>query len=161
MTGEFGERLVMVCQICKGNHHDSNKEVFVKDPATGAWKKAMCAICCCLDCVQLADDPIRMQLRPLMMGQTLESTYNLTVDEHHPGQAPTRRRITSKAPGPLDMKKTIQGMQGLLGLQPSAAPPVHKLPQTVSCDCGKNAASRCIACDVPLCMMCLKAHECG
>jgi hypothetical protein len=94
-----------------------------------------------------------------MMGQTLQSTYNLNVDEFKPGQQPTKRNISIKAPGPLNVPEALKLMGGLLGLQPSAPPPTHRLGQT-GCGCGKNATSRCIACEAPLCIKCLKAHEC-
>lgn len=158
--GSFGERMVMVCQICGSNHHDGQKEVMVQDEQTGRYRKAMCALCCCIDCVQLADDPIRKQIRPLMMGQTIQSTYNLNVEERKPGQEATRRNIVHKGPGPLDIRKVLNQMQGALGLQAPQAPPQHRIPQAVACGCGKNASSRCISCDVPLCVKCLKVHEC-
>lgn len=157
--GSFGERIVMQCQICQNPHHEDQKECFVQDPKTGAYKKAVCPLCMCLDCVQMKDDPIRAKVRPLMMGQTLQSEYNLTVDENKPGEKPTKRRISFKAPGPLNMKEVIGQMGGLLGLQPPTAPPP---PRQVgyACGCGKNATSKCISCEVPLCIKCLRNHEC-
>lgn len=154
--GGFGERITMVCQVCGNGHHNDGKEVFKQDPKTGAYRKLICPLCLCLDCIQLKDDPIRRQVRPLMMGQTLQSTYNLNVDEHQPGQPPTKRNIQINAPGPLNVPEALKAMGNLLGHQSA---PQHRLGR-VGCGCGKNAASRCISCDVPLCMKCLKSHEC-
>jgi hypothetical protein len=157
--GSFGERMVMICAVCNNNHHDGGKEVFVPD-ATGVVRRMKCPLCCCLDCVQMADDPIRRQIRPLMMGQTLQSKYNLSVEEYKPGQAPTRKNIEINAPGPLNLKDAMAQIGGMLGLQPSATAARHNLGQA-GCRCGKNAVSRCIGCEEPLCMKCLKGHECG
>lgn len=158
--GSFGERVVMTCQVCMNGHHEGQKEVYVEDPRTGAYARKICPLCMCLDCVQTHDDPIRRQIRPLMMGQTLAQQYHLTVDEHLPGQAPRKRNITIKAPGPLNVPDAIRKMGDVLGLQPSTPSGQHKLGQT-ACGCSKNAVSRCIGCDEPLCMKCLKAHDCG
>lgn len=158
--GSFGERVVMTCQVCMNAHHESAKEVFVQDKRTGAYAKKVCPLCMCLDCVQLHDDPIRSKIRPLMMGQTLQSTYNLTVDEHMPGKVPTRRNIHIKAPGPLNVPEALKQMGDVIGLGAPEAAPQHALPHTVPCGCGKNATSRCISCNDPLCVKCLKAHEC-
>jgi hypothetical protein len=159
--GSFGERISMTCQVCRGTcHGDVRKEVFVQDPATSAYKKAVCPMCLCLDCVQKEDNPIRAQLRPRMMGQTLRSQYNLNVDEFKPGEAPTKRNIHIKAPGPLDVPAALKAMGDLLGLQSPESPPRHRLPQAVGCGCGKNATSKCISCEMPLCMKCLKSHDC-
>jgi hypothetical protein len=158
--GSFGERISMTCQLCHGVcHGDTKKEVFVPDPATGAYRKAVCPMCLCLDCVQREDNPIRAQLRPRMMGQTLQSQYNLTVDEFKPGGTPTKRNLQINAPGPLDVPAALKAMSNLLGLQPPA-PPRHNIPQAVACGCGKNATSRCISCNAPLCIKCLKSHDC-
>lgn len=158
--GSFGERIVMQCQVCMNPHHGDKKEVFVQDPQTGAYKKAICPLCMCLDCVQQFDDPIRQKVRPMMMGQTLQSQYNLTIDEHEKGKAPTKRQLSIKAPGPLNLPEVLKQMGEVMGvgLQPPAPPPKHNLGQ--ACGCGKNAVSRCISCEVPLCMKCLKVHEC-
>jgi UDP-N-acetylmuramyl tripeptide synthase len=158
--GSFGERVVMTCQVCMNSHHEGRKEVFVQDPKTGAYAKKICPLCMCLDCVQLHDDPIRRQIRPLMMGQTLQSTYNLNVDHHEPGQQPTKRNIHIKAPGPLNVSDAMKAIGDLLGLQAPGQQARHALPQAVGCGCGKNATSRCISCEAPLCMKCLKNHEC-
>lgn len=160
--GSFGERVIMTCIVCNNNHHDSAKEVYVQDPKTGAYARKICPLCMCLDCVQQHDDPIRQKVRPMMMGQTLQTNYNLEVDEFKPGTAgPVRKRIEITGPGPLNIQKAIANMQGALGLQNSVPPPPqHRLQQATGCGCGKNATSRCISCDVPLCMKCLKAHEC-
>jgi hypothetical protein len=157
--GSFGERMIMVCQVCNNNHHESGKEVFVPDPRTGVVKRMKCPLCCCLDCVQTSDDPIRRQIRPLMMGQTLSSKYNLNVDEFKPGQQPTKRNISINAPGPLNMKDAMAQIQGMLGLQ-AAEPRRHGIGQAVGCGCWKNAVSKCIGCEAPLCMKCLKSHDC-
>lgn len=161
MSGGFGEKITMLCAVCNSPHHDSKKDVFVQDRQTGAYKKSVCPLCMCLDCVQLYDDPIRSKIRPLMMGQTLQSQYNLNVDEFKPGEAPTKRNIHIKAPGPLDVPAALKAMGDLLGLglQPPETPR-HRLPQAVGCGCGKNATSKCISCDEPLCMKCLKSHDC-
>ena len=158
--GSFGERVIMTCMCCQNSHHEAAKEVFVQDQQTGAYKKAVCQLCVCLDCVQQHDDPIRKHLRPLVMGQTLQSQYNLNVDEFKPGQEPTKRRISIKAPGPLNVREAIKGMGDVLGLHAPEPPPQHHLPQTVACGCGKNATSRCISCNEALCVKCLKSHEC-
>lgn len=157
--GGFGERMTMICQVCGSAHHEDKKEVYVADNQTGSYKKAICPLCLCLDCVQLKDDPIRRQVRPMMMGQTLQSQYNLNVDEFKPGEQPTKRNIQINAPGPLNVRDALQVMGGLLGLQQPAPAPRHRLGQT-GCGCGKNAVSKCISCEAPLCMKCLKAHEC-
>src|SRR4029077_8259046 len=137
------------------------KEVFAQDPNTGAFMKGMCPLCMCLDCVQQFDDPIRQKTRPLRRGQRIHPQYNRTVDEFKPGdKEPTKRRLTINAPGPLNMKQAVKEMGNLLGLQPPEPPKQHRLPQAVACRCAKNATSRCISCDVPLCVKCLKAHEC-
>lgn len=158
--GGFGERITMICNVCGNPHHADKKEVYKQDPKTGAYRKMICPLCLCLDCVQLHDDPIRRQIRPLMMGQTLQSKYNLNVDEFKPGQQPTKRNIEINAPGPLNVPEALKVMGDLLGLQPSAPQPRHNIGQA-GCRCGKNAISRCIGCDEPLCMKCLKGHECG
>lgn len=157
--GGFGERIVMVCQVCGSSHHEDRKEVYIPDKQTGEYRKAICPLCLCLDCVQLKDDPIRRQVRPMMMGQTLQSQYNLNVDEFKPGQEPTKRNIQINAPGPLNVPEALQLMGGILGLQQPTPKKIHRIGQ-VGCGCGKNATSRCIACDAPLCMKCLRAHEC-
>ncbi len=131
--GSFGERMIMTCQVCMNSHHDGQKEVFVQDPQSGAYKKAICPLCICLDCVQQHDDPIRKQIRPLMMGQTLQSEYNLDLAEHKPGEAPTRRMLNIKAPGPLNVHEAIKKMGDVLGLQSPEAPPQHRLPQAAGC----------------------------
>jgi hypothetical protein len=161
--GSFGERVVMTCQVCMNPHHEGQKEVFVQDRQTGAYKKAICPLCMCLDCVQTHDDPIRAKVRPLMMGQTLQSQYNLTIDEFDKAKghtAPVRRQLSIKAPGPLNMQEVLAQMGGLLGLQPPASAPKHNIGQAIACGCGKNATSKCIACELPLCMKCLKSHDC-
>jgi hypothetical protein len=159
--GSFGERVVMTCQVCMNAHHEGQKMVYVQDKRTGAYAQKICPLCMCLDCVQLHDDPIRARIRPLMMGQTLQSQYHLTVDEQIPGQQPRKRNISIKAPGPLNVPDAIKQMGDVLGLQAPQPPEQHKLAQTVLCGCRKNAASRCISCDTPLCMKCLKSHDCG
>lgn len=156
--GGFGERIVMICMVCNNNHHAAGHEVFVPDQ-TGVVRRMRCPLCCCLDCVQTADDPIRKQIRPLMMGQTLQRSYNLNVDEFKTGQQQTRRNIQISGPGPLNLKDAMAQISGMLGLQASQTPPMHRLGQT-GCGCGKNATSRCIACEAPLCIKCLKSHEC-
>ncbi len=158
--GSFGERVVMTCQVCKQSHHEGQKPVYVKDKATGAYTQRICPLCMCLDCVQLHDDPIRAKIRPLMMGQTLQSQYHLTVDECMPGEKPTKRHILIKAPGPLDVPAALKQMGNVLGLNAPEPPPKHALPLTVLCGCRKNAVSKCISCEVPLCMKCLKSHDC-
>jgi hypothetical protein len=159
--GSFGERVVMTCMVCGNGHHDGQKEVYVQDAQTGAYARKLCPLCMCLDCVQIHDDPIRRQIRPLMMGQTLAQQYHLTVDEHLPGQPARRRNITIKAPGPLNVPEAIRQMGDLMGLQGPEAPPRHNLQQSVACGCRKNAVSKCIACEMPLCIKCLKTHDCG
>lgn len=158
--GSFGERIVMACQVCHNPHHGDKKEVWVQDPQTGAYAQKVCPLCMCLDCVQQFDDPIRAKIRPLMMGQTLQTQYNLNVEERKPGEAPTRKNIHIKGPGPLNVPAALKQMGDLLGLRAPEPPPRHHLPQAVACGCGKNATSRCISCDVPLCVKCLKAHDC-
>lgn len=159
--GSFGERMTMVCAVCGSNHHGNNAEVFVRDQKTGVVRRARCPLCCCLDCVQLSSDPIRTQLRPLIMGQTLQSQYNLEVEELKKGMAgPVKRMLNIKAPGPLNLQDAMSSIQGLLGLQPAASSKRHRIGQATGCGCGKNAVSKCIACDVPLCMKCLKSHDC-
>jgi hypothetical protein len=160
MSGGFGERIIMVCQACRSNHHEGQKEVLIQDDRTGTYRKAVCPLCVCLDCVQTGDDPIRKHLRPLMMGQTLQTQYNLNVDEFKPGQTPTKRNIHIKAPGQLNVPEALKAMGNLMGLEPPAPPPRHNIGQAVACGCGKNATSRCISCNVPLCVKCLKSHEC-
>jgi hypothetical protein len=161
MSGGFGERITMICAVCSSAHHDSSKEVYVHDAQTGAYRKAICPLCVCLDCCQLHNDPIRSKIRPLMMGQTLAQQYHLTVDEHLPGQPARKRNITIKAPGPLNVPEAIKAMGDLMGLQGPEAPPRHNLQQSVPCNCSKNAVSKCIACEMPLCIKCLKTHDCG
>lgn len=158
--GSFGERVIMTCQVCMNQHHDSAKEVFVQDRQTGAYAKKICPLCMCLDCVQLHDDPIRSKIRPLMMGQTLQTSYNLNVDEHLPGKEPTKRNIRIQGPGPLNVPAALKQMGDLMGLSGPEQAPTHALPQSVGCSCGKNASSRCISCNAPLCIKCLKAHDC-
>lgn len=160
--GSFGERVVMTCQVCMNPHHDSAKEVFVQDKQTGAYAKKICPLCMCLDCVQLHDDPIRSKIRPLMMGQTLQTSYNLNVDEHMPGKEPTKRNISIKAPGPLNVPAALKQMGDLMGLGlQGPKQPQHNLPQTVACiGCRKNASCRCVSCNEPLCVKCLKSHDC-
>lgn len=163
MSGNFGERIVMVCQLCGSPHHDQPKEVHVQDPKTGAWGRKRCPLCVCLDCVQTHNDPVRQHLRPLMMGQTLNSQYNLDVEEFDKGKGhtePVRKRLTIKAPGPLNVPEAIKAMGEFLGLAAPEPSKRHRIAQATACACGKNATSKCISCDVPLCMKCLKAHEC-
>ncbi len=161
--GSFGERVVMTCQICMNAHHEGQKEVYVEDKQTGAYARKVCPLCMCLDCVQLHDDPIRAKIRPLMMGQTIQTQYNLNVEERKPGEAPTRRNIHIKAPGPLNVPAALKQMGDLLGFNAPETPTQHALPQSVACEglrCRKNATSRCISCNEPLCVKCLKSHEC-
>jgi len=160
--GSFGERVTMVCAVCTNNHHAQNAEVFVTDQRNGVRRRARCPICCCLDCIQTADDPIRTQLRPRIMGQTLSSQYNLEVEEFKPGTpGPVKKLLNIKAPGPLNLQDAMASIQGLLGLQPSVPAKQHRIGQAVGCgNCRKNATSRCISCDLPLCMKCLKIHDC-
>lgn len=163
-SGSFGERIVMQCQICHNRHHDSAKEVYVQDPKTGVYAKKICPLCMCLDCVQTSDDPIRAKIRPLMMGQTFKTEYNLTVDEFDKAKghtSPQVRNLNLQAPGPLNLKEAIAQIGGLMGLQSPQPPPRPAIGQAVACGCGKNASSKCIQCDVPLCMKCLKVHDCG
>lgn len=160
MTGNFGERIVMQCQVCSNPHHDTAKEVYVQDRQTGAYSKRNCPLCMCLDCVQQFDDPIRAKVRPLMMGQTLQSQYNLTVDENVKGQAPTKRQISIKAPGPLNLPEILKQMGEAMGVGLQAPTPQPRHAIGIACRCGKNAVSKCIACEKPLCMKCLKTHEC-
>ncbi len=158
--GSFGERVVMQCQVCNNPHHGEPKEVFVPDPRTGAYAKKLCPLCMCLDCVQQFDDPIRSKVRPLMMGQTLQSECNLTMEQHVPGEGPTKKTFNLKGPGRLNLPELLKQMGDVMGigLQPTAAAPRHNL--AVACGCGKNATSKCIACEKPLCIKCLKAHGC-
>jgi hypothetical protein len=158
--GSFGERVTMVCAVCQNNHHEPNREVFVRDQS-GVVRRGRCPICCCLDCVQTADDPIRTQLRPLIMGQTLQSQYNLEAEEFdkrkgHTG--PVRRKIEMRGPGPLNLRDAMREIQGLLGVQPTTEP--TRRIGTTGCGCGNAATSRCIDCDLPLCGKCLGKHKC-
>ena len=160
--GSFGEAIVMTCQVCMNPHHEGPKEVFVPNPATGAYAKKVCPLCMCLDCVQKFDDPIRAKVRPLMMGQTLQSNYNITMEQFDTKKgdtAPVKRQIQHSGPGPLNLQNVLQQMGEVfgVGLQQPATPRlgVH------GCGCGKNAVSRCITCERPLCMKCLKTHECA
>jgi hypothetical protein len=160
MTGSFGESIIMQCQLCQNPHHDSPKKCFIQDRQTGAYAEKVCPLCMCLDCVQKYDDPIRARVRPLMMGQTFQSQYNLTVEENIKGQAPRTRNIQHNAPGPLNLPEVLKQIGGILGvgLQPASGQPRHNVGY--ACSCGKNAISKCIGCEKPLCMKCLKAHEC-
>lgn len=160
MSGSFGERIVMQCQVCGNPHHDSAKEVFVNDPRSGAYAKKVCPLCMCLDCVQHFDDPIRAKVRPLMMGQTLQSQYNLTVDERKPGEAPTKRQLSIKGPGPLNLPEMLKQMSDVMGVGLQAPTPPTRHNIGIGCACGKNAVSKCISCEKPLCMKCLKVHDC-
>jgi hypothetical protein len=165
MTGSFGERIEMQCQVCVNPHHDGPKEVFVQDRQTGAYGKKVCPLCMCLDCVQRFDDPIRTKIRPLMMGQTLQSQYNLNMEEFDKKKghtAPVRRQISIKAPGPLNVPEVLKQIGELmgLGLQAPTAAPRHAIGVACKGRCGKSAVSKCIACEAPLCMKCLKVHEC-
>ena len=160
MRGSFGETIVMQCQVCGNPHHDTAKEVLIQDRQTGAYARKVCPLCMCLDCVQKFDDPIRAKVRPLMMGQTLQSQYNLTVDENVKGQAPTKRQIQVNAPGPLNLPEILKQMGEAMGVGLQGPPQQPRHAIGIACRCGKNAVSKCIACEKPLCMKCLKAHEC-
>lgn len=159
--GSFGESISMTCQVCMNPHHDRAQEVLVQDKQTGAYAKKICPLCMCLDCVQKFDDPIRAKVRPMMMGQTLQTSYNLNVEEFDKKKghtAPVKRQIQHTGPGPLNLQHMLKQMGEVMGVGLQAPQQQHKLG--VGCSCGKNAVSKCINCETPLCMKCLKEHEC-
>jgi hypothetical protein len=161
--GSFGETIVMQCQVCMNPHHDGPKEVLVQDQRTSAYAKKLCPLCMCLDCVQKFDDPIRTQVRPLMMGQTLRSQYNLTIEEFDKRKghtAPVSRQLQINGPGPLNLQDLLKQMGDVMGVGLQQPQPQRQHKLGIACPCGKNAVSKCINCEKPLCMKCLKIHEC-
>lgn len=150
----FGGRIVMLCQVCKSAcHPDGPKEVFVQDKETGAFRKAMCPLCICHDCVQVNDDPVRRQLAPLILGQTMESGPRIVLERDG-------GKHTENMPGPFSIEKAIAEMRlGLVYEEPKKA---HALPtpRSASCACAAVASARCISCSEAFCPRCLKAHEC-
>jgi hypothetical protein len=132
-------QIIMICQICKTKHHDEPKQVYVVDQEASrrsrkpTYRMATCKMCVCHDCLQLADDPIRAELAKRVMGQTIESRFNL--------------------------EKALGGVADQLGLTMDR-PKRHALQRVAACGCGVRAEIRCIHCDEASCHKCARVHRC-
>lgn len=125
-------RAVLICQVCKNRCHSSGPKEVYQDSGGGNYRIMECPVCCCHECVQLADDPIRRKIAPRMLEQT-------------------RAR-------PFSIEHAMKGLGEALGLRAPA--PQRRIGRKEYCSCGGTAKSRCISCDEPLCGKCLERHRC-
>jgi hypothetical protein len=148
-----GGQLVMLCQVCKTKHHDEPKKVFIHEKDSDSYREGVCRLCVCHDCIQLADDPVRKKLAPLIMGQTLGTDYRINTTKD--GKEVT---LEHKGPGLFSLEKAIKE-SGVLKLMP-VDPPRHALPRASACGCGAEPRFRCVKCDEALCLKCQNTHVC-
>jgi len=151
-------QIVMLCQVCGSRcHAEGAKEgLFVDRKATEesgspVYKRGRCPMCCCHDCVQVSDDPVRAHLKPLVLGQTTDAGVHKLKDEKYSTKFP--------APGPLNIADAMKDIQGLLGNSEPQKP--QTLPAPLQCRCGEPAVSRCLCCEDPFCARCLELHRSG
>jgi hypothetical protein len=149
-----GGQIIMICQVCGTKHHDEPKQVYVQDQKTKVWRWAKCPLCCCHDCIQLAEDPIRRQLAPGIMGQTINAGERITYTT---GKNKEQKKFTEKLPGLFDIQKAISQIPEF-GLQ--APERRQALPHVAACGCGSEPSVKCVRCEEPLCGQCIKGHKC-
>lgn len=133
---------MMICQLCKTRcHADGPKQVHIQDSGSGQLRQAQCPACICHDCVQISDDPVRRQIAPLVLGQTVDGGGG--------------------RPGLFSIQDAISKIDPRLALKP--IDPDRRRLESRLCWCGSPGRTRCIACSVPICSACEdgNVHHCS